>query len=173
MVAAGDERGTGGRAERGGVKVQIAQPVVRNVVQCRRWNHAAESARRGEADVVGHDQQDVGRALGRHNPRRPAGFRLIGVELDLALEFGRWWRQIFCIQCLCSGRRASRARWLLRSGRECRNWEKQENCKSKRATLYKHGSHPLASVDSALLLSRVAHRSNVEWNAQSRRMMPS
>ena len=57
-----------------------------------RRDHAAESAGDGEALVVGHDQQHVGRTLGRHHARRPPGCRLQRVALDLAAERGarRW-----------------------------------------------------------------------------------
>ncbi len=56
MVAAGDERRTGRRTERGRVEVRVAQPVLCDAVQSRRRNHAAKRARRPEPAVVGHDQ---------------------------------------------------------------------------------------------------------------------
>ena len=40
-------------------------------------------------DVVGHDQEDVGSAFGRHHARRPVGSGLVGVEVDLAVEWRR------------------------------------------------------------------------------------
>ncbi len=76
MIAAGDERRARRRAERRGMELRVAQPGLRDAVQRRRRDDAAEGARRAEADVVGHDQQHVGRAFGRHDARRPPRFRL-------------------------------------------------------------------------------------------------
>jgi hypothetical protein len=63
VVAAGDERRPRGRAQRGGMKVGVAQPGVGDPVERRGRYHAAEGAGRGEADVIGHDQ------LQRSSPR--------------------------------------------------------------------------------------------------------
>ena len=94
VVAAGDQRRPGRRAQRGRVEIGVAQPVRGDAVQRRRRNHAAESGRRGEADVVGHDQQDIRRALRRHHARRPRRLGLGGVQFDLALERLRRRRQV-------------------------------------------------------------------------------
>ena len=67
MVAAGDQRRPRRRAQRGGVELGVAQPRLRDPVQRRRRDDAAERAADAIALVVGHDQQDVGRALGRHD----------------------------------------------------------------------------------------------------------
>ena len=60
VVAAGDERGAGRRAERGGVNVVVAQAVLRDAVHGRRRDDAAEGAGNTEAGVIGDDEQDVG-----------------------------------------------------------------------------------------------------------------
>ena len=86
MVAAGDQRRPRGRAQRGGVELRVAQPRLRDPVQRRRRDDAAEGARNAVALVVGHDQQDVGRALGRHDGRRPIRLGIFGVQVDRAAE---------------------------------------------------------------------------------------
>ncbi len=88
VVAPGDQRGAGRRAERGGVEVGVAQAVLRQLVHRRGRDHAAEGARRAEALVVGHDQEHVRRAFGRHHLRRPPRRRLRGLLLDHAAELG-------------------------------------------------------------------------------------
>ena len=88
MVAPGDERGPRRRAEGGGVELRVAQPRLGDAVQRRRRDDAAEGARRTEAHVVGHDEQHVGRALGRHDARRPPRLRLQGVSLITPPNFG-------------------------------------------------------------------------------------
>ena len=89
VVAPGDQRRARRRAQRRRMELRVAQPRVGDAVERRRRDHAAEGARRAEADVVGHDQQHVGRALGRHHARRPLGLGLGGVEIDLAAELRR------------------------------------------------------------------------------------
>ena len=72
--------------------------------------------RRAEADVVGHDQQNVRRALRRHYARRPGRRRLCSVELDLAVE---WWRRRRKVSAVdrCRGvRRAGHSVDLLSAG---------------------------------------------------------
>ena len=94
MVAAGDEGRPGGRAQRRGVEVGVAQTHLGDAVQSRGGDDAAEGAGRAEAHVVGHDQQHVGRALGRHHPGRPPGLRTCRRALDLAAELRRRRRQL-------------------------------------------------------------------------------
>jgi hypothetical protein len=92
MVAAGNQCGARRRAERCGVNVIVAQAALRDPIHRRGRDDSAERARHAEARVVSHDEQDVGRAFGRHHARRPPRFRLQGVLLDHAAEFrvGRW-----------------------------------------------------------------------------------
>ena len=89
MIAAGDERGAGRRTERGGVDVVVAQTVFRDAVHGRRRNDPAEGAGDAEPGIIRDDEQDVGCLLGGHDARRPPGFRLEGIVLDDAAEFGR------------------------------------------------------------------------------------
>ena len=104
MVAPGDQRRARRRAQRGRVEVGVAQAVGGDPVEVRRRDHAAEGAGDAEAGVVGHDQQHVGRALGRHDARRPVGRRLRGVALDLAAELLRRRRQLLAAE-------SSSSRW--------------------------------------------------------------
>ena len=97
VVAAGDQRGARGRAERGGVELGVAQPGVRDAVQRRRRDDAAERAADAVALVVGHDQQHVGRALRRHDARRPPGLGVLGAFLDHAAERRRGGRQVAAV----------------------------------------------------------------------------
>ena len=113
VVAPGDQRRACRRAQRGRMEIGVAQPVRGDAVQRRRRNDAAEGGRRGEADVVGHDEQDVGRALGRHDPRRPGWLRLGGVEVDLALKFLRRRRQVAAVDRSCRVGRTGHAGGLL------------------------------------------------------------
>ena len=91
MVAAGDERRTRGRAERGGVELRIAQSCLGNTLERGCRYDAAERARDTVALVVRHDEEDVGRALRWHDARRPPWFRIFRLFLDDAAELeGRW-----------------------------------------------------------------------------------
>ena len=47
--------------------------------------------------VVGHDQEHVGRALGRHDRRRPARFGIGGGVLDHTAEFRIGRRELFAV----------------------------------------------------------------------------
>ena len=88
VVAPGDQRGARRRAQRGGIKLRVTQPVLRNAIHGRRRDDAAERAGHAEAGIVGHDQQDVGRALRRHDARRPPGLRLRAPSLITPPNFG-------------------------------------------------------------------------------------
>src|SRR5262249_3226868 len=94
VVPAGDERGAGRRTEGGRVHAGVAQAVLRHAVQRRRRDEAAERAGDAVARVVGHDQEDVGGPLGRHDARRPVGLRLRRGFLDLAAELRVGRRQL-------------------------------------------------------------------------------
>ena len=97
MVAPGNQRGARRRAERGGVNVIVAQTGLRDPIHRRCRDDAAEGAGHAEARVVGDDEQDVGRTLGRHHARRPPRFRLQGVVLDHATEFRVGRRELFAV----------------------------------------------------------------------------
>ena len=105
MVASGEQRRSRRRAERGGVELRIAKAGLRNPVQRRRRDHTAERARDAVALVVRHDEQDVGRALGRHDARRPIRLRVLRVHVDHAAEPRRRVRNIPPVDgCLQRGR---------------------------------------------------------------------
>ena len=95
VIATRDQGRPRRRAQRGGVEIRVAQPGVRDAIQRRGRDDAAERARRAEADIVRHDEQHVGRALRRHDARRPPGFRLRGLLLDHPAEFRIGRRKLF------------------------------------------------------------------------------
>src|SRR5262249_30792646 len=55
VVAPGDQRCPGRRAQRGRMEVGVAQPVIGDAVEGRRRNDAAKGGGCGEPDIVGHD----------------------------------------------------------------------------------------------------------------------
>ncbi len=71
MVTAGNQRRPSGRAKSRGVELRVTQSRLGDTIQGRRRDDAAKSARHAVALVVGHNEKDVGRALGRHDARRP------------------------------------------------------------------------------------------------------
>lgn len=97
VVAPGDQRRSRGRAERGGVEVGVTQARLGNPIQGRGRHHAAEGARCAKAAIVGHDQQHIGCAFGRHYAWCPPGGRVGGLLLDHPAEswLRRW--QLLCI----------------------------------------------------------------------------
>ena len=97
MIASGDQGRAGGRAQRRGMEVGVAQARLGDAVQGRRGDDAAEGAGDAVARVVGHDQQHVGGALGRHHPRRPVGLGSLRRLLDHAAELGRRRRQLLAV----------------------------------------------------------------------------
>jgi hypothetical protein len=74
VIAPGEQRSSGRRAQGGGVKARVLQPVVGEALGGRGGDRATESARCAEADVVEQNHEHVGcvgrRALGLY--RRPA-----------------------------------------------------------------------------------------------------
>src|SRR5262249_50618093 len=68
-----------------------------------RRDDAAERAGDAVASIVSHDQQNVRRALGRHDARRPVGLGVRGIALELPFKFLRQRRK------LISGNRRRRA----------------------------------------------------------------
>ena len=47
--------------------------------------------------IVGHDEQHVGRALGRHDGRRPIGFGVHGAVIDHAAELRVGRRELLAV----------------------------------------------------------------------------
>ena len=93
MIAAGEQRGPGRRAERRIVHLRVAEARLRQLVQGWRRHEAAERGVRAEARVVDQDKKHVRRAFGRHDGRRPAGLAVDEVRRDEALERRRRRRQ--------------------------------------------------------------------------------
>src|SRR6185369_3852776 len=79
------------------MEVGVAQPLFGDAVEGGRRNHAAKRARRAEAAIIRHDQQDVGRALRRHHARSPPGFGLRRFLFDLPAKNYRRGRNLFAI----------------------------------------------------------------------------
>ena len=96
------------------MELNVAQPRLGNAVQVRGRDDAAKGARHAVALVVGHDEQHVGRALGRHNARRPPGRGILGGFLDYAAEFRRRWRKLLSVDGGRGVGLTQRARDLLR-----------------------------------------------------------
>ena len=94
VVAAGDERRPRRRAERGGVELRVAQARIRETIHRRRRDDTAKGSGDAVALIVGHYQQHVGRAPGRHHGRRPAGFGVHRTEVNLTGKGGRRIRDI-------------------------------------------------------------------------------
>ena len=88
VIATRDQGRARRRAERRGVEIRVTQPVLRDAIQRRGRDDAAERARRAEAAIVGHDEQHVGRALRRHDAWRPPGFGLRAFVLITPPNFG-------------------------------------------------------------------------------------
>lgn len=109
MIATSDDRSARWRAKSGRVEVREAQAISGHPIKGGRRNHTAERARDAEASVVGHNQEDVRRARGRHHACWPPGGRLRGVALDLAFELLRRRRQLVAWDCRCSAGRARRS----------------------------------------------------------------
>ena len=64
------------------MELVVAQPRVGDPLQGGHGDGAAEGRRGAEADVVGHDQQDVGRALGGRDLCGEVQRRLGGAQSD-------------------------------------------------------------------------------------------
>jgi hypothetical protein len=101
MVAPGQQADAGRGAERG--RVEVGQPGTggRQPVEHRRPDVRAVTAQLGEADVIEHHQDDIGRTRWRRRHWRPPRRRVAPVPADAAAEL------------LCHSR-------LLSSGAACR-----------------------------------------------------
>src|SRR5262249_10364622 len=92
MVAARDQRCPRRRAESGWVELGVTKSGVCDAIHCRSWDDAAESPRYSIALIVGHDQEHIGRTLGRHHSGGPIWFRLAGLKINFTAEL-RWRRR--------------------------------------------------------------------------------
>ena len=113
MVASRDQRRARRRAERRGMKLCVAQPVLCDAIQGRRRDDAAKRARRAKSAIVRHDEQHIGRALRWHDARRPPRFRLRRFLLDHATERRIGRRKLFAVNGGGGARRAEFAGDLL------------------------------------------------------------
>src|SRR5262249_61376953 len=86
MVTPGDQGGSGWRAERRGMEVVVAEAAGGDAVERGRLDRAAEGAAGAEADVIGEDQEHVGRALGRLHTLGEIRDRALDGPPDLTLE---------------------------------------------------------------------------------------
>ena len=64
MVAPGQQAGPGRRAQRRHVQVVVAQALLRQPIDRRRFDRGAVAAEAGEADVVEEHHHHIGRVLG-------------------------------------------------------------------------------------------------------------
>ena len=130
VVAPGDQRRAGRRAERGGVELGVAQPVRGERVERRRRDDAAEGAGDAVAGVVGHDQQHVRRALAAARPSaatRASSSR--ASRLIMPPKAGACGRQRLSVDRRGGARRAGRAgHLLLRRGRHGKRTGTDHQC---------------------------------------------
>ena len=115
MVAAGDQRRPGGRAQGSRVELGVTQSCLGDPIESRRGDDTAKGARDAVALVVGHDQQHVGRALRRHHAGRPVGLGVRGAFLDDTAKFHRRRRKLLAVYHHRGTGRARRAVDLLGS----------------------------------------------------------
>ena len=88
VVAPGEQRSAGGRAQRRRVEARVREAARREGVHVRRLDLAAVAAEAAEAHVVEHDDDDVRAAGRRPARRRPPRGRLLPGAADLPLELG-------------------------------------------------------------------------------------
>src|SRR5947207_12413493 len=88
--AAGEDAGAGRRAQRGGVEVGVAEAAAGEGVEVRRVDVGAVTAELGEAHVVEHHEDDVGRAGRRPRLLGPPRLRLPVVPPDAPPELARF-----------------------------------------------------------------------------------
>src|SRR5208282_611353 len=120
MIAPCDESGARGRAQGRRVELRVAQSRLGDTIQRRRGYDAAERARNAVALVVSHDEQDVGRALGRYDSRRPLWRGILGAFFDNSAERQRRRRELFPIKRYGRAGRTRHAVDLLSRRARCR-----------------------------------------------------
>ena len=81
VVAAGQQRLSGGRTQRSGVKAVVLEPIGRQALGRGRVDRATEGRRGAKAAVVDEDDEHVGGALGRpqRHDRRILRIRVLGI----------------------------------------------------------------------------------------------
>src|SRR5208282_3291694 len=80
------------------MELRVSQSSFGNAIERWRRNDAAEGARNAVALVIGHDQEDIGRALGRHYARRPPWRRILRAFLDHAPKRHQWRRELLPVK---------------------------------------------------------------------------
>src|SRR5215469_15469683 len=112
VVASCNQGRTCWRAQCRRVEVGIAQSVGGDTVQGGR-NNSTECGGCSKADIVGHDEQDVGRSLCGHYASRPCLLRLVEVKADDTWKRLRRRRQIASVDGCRRAGRTRRACGLL------------------------------------------------------------
>ncbi len=93
-IASGHQGGARRRAQRGGVEVVVAQPVVRQAIDGRSVDQTAEAGRHlRETDIVEKEDEDVGRSFRGPRRLRPPLDRILILPGDLAFEFLGFFRR--------------------------------------------------------------------------------
>src|SRR5690349_4793042 len=95
------------------MEVGVTKPVLGDAVERRSRNDTAEGRWCAETDVVGEDEQDVGRAFRRDHARWPSRFGLISIQIDLSLKLLRGRRKVAAIDRRRGIRRSNCASSLL------------------------------------------------------------
>jgi hypothetical protein len=113
MVASGDQSRPRGRAQRGRMKLVVAQPHLGDAIKRWRRNDTAKGSGNAITGVVGHYQQHIGCTFGRNDARRPPRLRIHRAGFDHSAEFQCGWRQCFRVWKLRGARRARNAIYLL------------------------------------------------------------
>src|SRR5690242_5317294 len=96
------------------MKIRVTQPSFGDAIHSGSGYDAAEGAWCTETLVVRHDEQHVGRALRRHDARRPPRFRLRSLFPDLTTELRIGRRELLTAEARRRARRPRRAGDLLR-----------------------------------------------------------
>src|SRR5262249_2861750 len=113
MIATRNERRPRRRAKRRRMKLRVTETCLRDPIQRWSWDNAAECAWCAEANVVGHNEQHVGRAFGRYHTRCPPRLGLRGFLFDHAAEFGVGCRELLSVNGRGGTGRTERAGDLL------------------------------------------------------------
>lgn len=85
-IATSNQGGPGWRAERRGVETIVFYSVVGHPVHVWRGDGPAKAAGRPEADIISHDQQDIGSILGCRQWLRKIGDGISRRQADASCE---------------------------------------------------------------------------------------
>ena len=119
------------------MEIGVAQPLRGDAIHGGSGYDAAEGARCAEALIIRHNEQHVGRALRRHDARRPPRLRLRGLLLDHPAECGIRRRKLFAVD---RGGGFGRTRDTCDLLSQCRDTtEGEKTCGRKHAATDFHG----------------------------------